>query len=262
LYGRIVVALDGSREAEGVLPHAAALADRFGAEVLLVHVAAPVGRRRRSGAEVIDPDGETERLDGASANRYLRAVADRLGRAGRRVRGVVLEGVPSDEIVQYAAAARADLIALTTRGLGEQARLHLGSVADAVVRAAPCPVLLVRAERAARRVRARAGHQLAAARRVARAPADAASAEGTAWRSIDRSRVAPRRRRHGTAPRSASARTPDDPRSSAPVHDRAGASDGPAPPGPAPGARRARRDGRRWRGGVPWERGAADRRGA
>ena len=155
MYGRIVVALDGSEAAEGVLPHASALADRFGAELALVHVAA------RTAPHADDPATSTGGLDRASADRYLKNVADRLGPVGRRARRVVLEGVPSDEIVHYAAATRAHLIVLATRGLGDQARLRLGSVADAVVRAAACPVLLLRVERDSRhgrRCERSAGH--------------------------------------------------------------------------------------------------------
>jgi nucleotide-binding universal stress UspA family protein len=55
---------------------------------------------------------------------------------------VVVQGSAVETILE--AAQRADLVALATHGRGRIARLFLGSVADKVVRAAPCPVLVVR----------------------------------------------------------------------------------------------------------------------
>jgi nucleotide-binding universal stress UspA family protein len=52
-------------------------------------------------------------------------------------------GMPADEILQYAREHAIDLIVLATSGRGRVARLMTGSVADKVVRAAPCPVLTV-----------------------------------------------------------------------------------------------------------------------
>ena len=56
----------------------------------------------------------------------------------------VLSGLPAArEIAQYAASQGADLIVVGTHGYGPVRRLVLGSVADQVVRMAPCPVLMV-----------------------------------------------------------------------------------------------------------------------
>jgi nucleotide-binding universal stress UspA family protein len=51
---------------------------------------------------------------------------------------------PAEEIVNYAATNGIDLIVLGTHGRGGMAHLLLGSVAEKVVRTAPCPVLTVR----------------------------------------------------------------------------------------------------------------------
>jgi nucleotide-binding universal stress UspA family protein len=56
----------------------------------------------------------------------------------------VVAGLPAArEIAQYAASHGADLIVVGTHGYGPVRRLVLGSVADRVVRMAPCPVLTV-----------------------------------------------------------------------------------------------------------------------
>ena len=66
--------------------------------------------------------------------------------ARRSTRRAVLETSdhPADEIVQYAKAAGIDLIVMGTHGRGAMAHLLVGSVAETVVRTAPCPVLTVR----------------------------------------------------------------------------------------------------------------------
>jgi len=64
--------------------------------------------------------------------------------SGLRARWVVATGVPHEEIVAAAARERADLIVLSTHGRGGLDRALLGSVADRVIRLAPCPVLSAR----------------------------------------------------------------------------------------------------------------------
>jgi nucleotide-binding universal stress UspA family protein len=60
------------------------------------------------------------------------------------VRTEVLVGVPASEMVRYAHEQSIDLIVVGTHGRGPVRRAFLGSVADRVLREAPCPVLIVR----------------------------------------------------------------------------------------------------------------------
>ena len=53
-------------------------------------------------------------------------------------------GVPYREVIAAAKDERADLVLLATHGRGEVHRLLVGSVADRVIRMAPCPVLTVK----------------------------------------------------------------------------------------------------------------------
>ena len=64
--------------------------------------------------------------------------------AGISARWVLRTGVPYKEIVGAAARERADLIVIGTHGRGGLDRALLGSVADRVIRLAPCPVVTVR----------------------------------------------------------------------------------------------------------------------
>ena len=70
------------------------------------------------------------------------AAAARAG--GCKVQTVLRVGVPYREVVAAAKDERADLVLLATHGRGEVHRLLVGSVADRVIRMAPCPVLTVK----------------------------------------------------------------------------------------------------------------------
>jgi nucleotide-binding universal stress UspA family protein len=63
---------------------------------------------------------------------------------GLNARATLRTGVPYQEVVALATDERADLIVIGTHGRGGIDRALLGSVADRVVRLAPCPVLTVR----------------------------------------------------------------------------------------------------------------------
>jgi nucleotide-binding universal stress UspA family protein len=72
----------------------------------------------------------------------LDQLAKKLERGGNRIRSVVAHGAAAPEIV--AAGAKADLIVIATHGRSGLGRLLLGSTAEAVIRQAPCPVLVLR----------------------------------------------------------------------------------------------------------------------
>lgn len=78
------------------------------------------------------------------AQKQLDALVAKARRAGVRATGLLLDGVPYDQIVRAARGKRADLIVIGTHGRTGLAKLFLGSVAARVVATAPCPVLTVR----------------------------------------------------------------------------------------------------------------------
>jgi nucleotide-binding universal stress UspA family protein len=80
----------------------------------------------------------------AWAQKKLDALVAQAKKARVRTKGFLLEGVPHEEIVRFARARRVELIVLGTHGRTGLAKLFLGSVAERVVAAAPCPVLTVR----------------------------------------------------------------------------------------------------------------------
>jgi universal stress protein A len=82
----------------------------------------------------------------AAAEKSLTNVLDPEWPAGRTVVKAVIEGSPKAEIVAYARKHCIDMIVLATHGRSGLAHVLMGSVAESVVRTAPCPVLTVRPE--------------------------------------------------------------------------------------------------------------------
>ena len=79
-------------------------------------------------------------------HRIVQEVADAADKAGVVVETKTVTGIPSEEIVRLGKELPADLIIMGTHGQGGMWHLLLGSVAERVVRKAPCPVLTVRKE--------------------------------------------------------------------------------------------------------------------
>ena len=129
---RVVVATDFSVCSLNAIELAEELARRFGAELVLVHA---------EGRPLIDAD--LAYLAHAGAERRLAEAVAHLQAPGLRVRAVLRPGAPVDEIPATARAEGADLVVVGTHGRTGVRHLLLGSVAEAVVRAAPCPVLTV-----------------------------------------------------------------------------------------------------------------------
>jgi nucleotide-binding universal stress UspA family protein len=136
-WSRILVALDGSERAEEILSDVARIARDENALVDLVRVAQPVVAASGMGEAPLV-------LPGDDPLPYLRGVAGRLEAEGVRARAVGLEGRAAAGILEHAKISRAGLLCLTTHGRSGVARFFLGSVAEEILRHAPCPVLLRR----------------------------------------------------------------------------------------------------------------------
>jgi nucleotide-binding universal stress UspA family protein len=136
MFARILVPIDFSAPSEAALAYGQEIADRFDAALHLIHIAENPFLR----AVVSD----RRSLEEAPA-RWLQ---DRLTEADCRRGAVAIveqSDEPATEILRYAKSANIDLIVMGTHGRTGLARVVLGSVAEAVVRDAPCPVLTVHA---------------------------------------------------------------------------------------------------------------------
>jgi len=145
-FRKVLVALDGSREAESALEPALALAHPDGCQLFLLRVVPPVpipGDVGMPAVPLVD-EGLTETLT-IQARTYVEGVAARLrsGKVAVATR-VEVEMGPAQAILHEAARSGAELIALATHGARGLRRMVLGSVADKVLRGADRPVLLTR----------------------------------------------------------------------------------------------------------------------
>jgi nucleotide-binding universal stress UspA family protein len=139
---RLVCPTDFSEAAEPAERQAADLARSLGAEIVLLHVTseAPLWRESLATPEIRAVFEAQRRW----ATDTLAERAAALAGQGISARVLVTVGVPWEEIVRVASAERADMIVMGTQGRTGLDRLLLGSVAERVVRLAPCPVLTVR----------------------------------------------------------------------------------------------------------------------
>jgi nucleotide-binding universal stress UspA family protein len=145
---RVVVPLDGSHLAEGVLDPAVALARALDLPILLLRV---IGSRMELGSTYIPHAAKEQQEQLAEERReaeaYLSGVASRIRDGGATVAGMdVVEGPTARSILDATDATGSDVIAMATHGRGGLKRMVLGSVTDKVVRAAAGPVLAVRPE--------------------------------------------------------------------------------------------------------------------
>lgn len=149
MYGRIVVAVDGSATGQLALDHALKLAGEQQARVRLVHAVESLHQLvSMAGIYPFDAAGLAESLR-AEGRDVLKRAEEKAAASGVAVESALLEGTqPQDRlatlIVNDAREWNADLIVLGTHGRRGLDRLVLGSVAEQVVRNAGCPVLLVR----------------------------------------------------------------------------------------------------------------------
>lgn len=143
---RLVVPLDGSPAAEQALPLATRLANDLGVPVHLIRVVAPDAVRDalRAGAVVRSAVAAAHEAARREAEVYRSTQERTLRNRDIPVSGEVRLGLPADELLE--AVGTGDLVVMTTHGHGGLRRWLLGSVADKLVRAAPAPVLLVRAK--------------------------------------------------------------------------------------------------------------------
>jgi|RhiMethySRZTD1v2_1073278.scaffolds.fasta_scaffold28617_8 nucleotide-binding universal stress UspA family protein len=146
----IVVGVDYSESCALALNEAFALAAQQGAEPHVVHVAAVYGGVLGgfTGNHLEHAKTQLESYVQMQLEKYVEANP---GNAGfERVCTHQRDGFPAEEIVQLAVDLEADLVLVGTHSRRGVERLLLGSVAERVVRIAPCPVLVVRAKKASK----------------------------------------------------------------------------------------------------------------
>jgi len=146
MYNKILVPMDGSKRAEKILPYVEALAQKFGATLVLLQVVEPLG------AEVapydIVPIIDTEVFEGwvKDAKSYLGGLQTDLAAKQIEAKTLVESGSVAPTILEIADREKVDLIAMASHGRTGLSRVFYGSVAAAMLNRADRPLLLIRAE--------------------------------------------------------------------------------------------------------------------
>ena len=141
----ILLPTDFSECGNYALSYAASLARTFGASIICVHVIEPM-------VPTVGYSGMSEPLPIAdiadqledSAERELPKFAECEECAGLAVEELIVHGEAAAEIVRVAKERSVDLIVVSSHGRTGLGRILFGSTAEAIVRHAPCPVLVVK----------------------------------------------------------------------------------------------------------------------
>jgi nucleotide-binding universal stress UspA family protein len=130
----ILVPLDGSGEAESVLPYLRDLAPKFDSHVHILGVG--IGRKTRRVNRLLED--------------YIKKIASGLRSDNIKAEAVIRYGIAADKILDFTVEKGADLIIMATHGRSGITRWWMGSVAEKVITEAIAPVLLVRSKRPAK----------------------------------------------------------------------------------------------------------------
>ena len=140
----IVVPIDFGPLCTRALRYASELATPAGATVHVLHVVDELAARFLDLPDYTQLGRLQTTLERSARDQIDRLVADENEIRGRTVGAVVTSRSAAEAIVSYARDVHADLIVMGTHGRNAVGRLLLGSVAERVVRTAPCPVLTIR----------------------------------------------------------------------------------------------------------------------
>jgi nucleotide-binding universal stress UspA family protein len=156
LIEKILVALDGSEPADRALVLSLELAVKCSAEIVLFSVVESIVVPAGSSMYPVQPMGvptiPPEWMIGYSEElkvRHEKVLSEALKKAtdfepSLKVSTRLVEGRPSDRIIEAAKEGKFDMIVMGSRGLGGVKEFFLGSVSDRVADEASCPVLIVK----------------------------------------------------------------------------------------------------------------------
>jgi nucleotide-binding universal stress UspA family protein len=143
LFERIVIATDGSKASNAAVTEGLRIGTACNARIFIVSV---IDTRALSS---VSPEIQVERSIDQMQAEALGIVHDVDAMAGRQnVETFILNGDPVQEITKFSSARDASLIVVGTQGKHGLERFILGSVAEGIVRHAPCPVIVVKSEAA------------------------------------------------------------------------------------------------------------------
>ncbi len=141
-FARILVPTDFSPCSQDAMRYAVMMAKRFGASISALHVIETMSYAMTESLQWVDLYAHVRTLVEPMMDELVRDLREK----NLTAVGVVIQGVAYDEIIKKAKEGSTDLIVMGTHGRRGVRHLLLGSVAERVVRASPCPVLTVRGD--------------------------------------------------------------------------------------------------------------------
>ncbi len=135
---RVMVATDGSENAKAAILEASKLAKAFQSKLYTIHIVSPP-----YALAPIPLDEDYGQLLSEAAKAVLDSASETLNDLGVAHEQVIVEGSPATQIVQEATNREVDILVIGGRGVSLIERFFLGSVADRIAHAAPCPVLVI-----------------------------------------------------------------------------------------------------------------------
>jgi nucleotide-binding universal stress UspA family protein len=139
---KILAPIDFSPASKNALNYAVRFAEEFAGELTLLHVLEPDST---TGFAAVPEATAFVEMDIVAAGKNLRALIASVSNGKiKKPHWKVRAGIPSHEIVEVAKEMDVDLIIVATHGYTGWKHFCIGSTAERVVRAAPCPVLVVR----------------------------------------------------------------------------------------------------------------------
>ena len=138
MYKKILVPLDNSASDQTIIDHIQPLAKLTHADIILTHVADGYVARLQDQLNLAD----SEEIKNDES--YLERRQKELQKAGLKVKILLVQGEPADEILKIAEGEHCDLIAMSTHGHRFVKDLILGSVADSIRHRTDIPVLMIR----------------------------------------------------------------------------------------------------------------------
>lgn len=141
LFNHILIPLDGSQLAEGILPHAVALSDADTRMTLIRVLQVDCDTTKDQPVNPLD-----WQIVRAEAESYLDKIASELRTAGAaEVNTIIMEGDPAQHIIEQAGRANADLILLSSHGKSGVSRWNVSSVVRKIIQTGMCSTMIVRA---------------------------------------------------------------------------------------------------------------------
>jgi nucleotide-binding universal stress UspA family protein len=135
----VMAALDFSSPSLDAVEYAIQVANQFGAKMTLIHVVEPI-YYEELGRQSVEPQWEKW----VNWRAQLEQLAGTVSSFGLATEAIIRGGMPAESIVDCAKKQGCDFIVMGTHGRRGWSRFRFGSVAEAVLRQAPCPVLTVK----------------------------------------------------------------------------------------------------------------------